>query len=191
MFDRPTHGLSSAHDPSAFLRVRHVLTIFPAAGRELPGLQLSIPACVGGRTGELLVSVRRFRAYERADESRIRALTVRQIETVREKIMERLPRSVPLRELADVVGYSPSHFSRAFHATLGQTFRAYVRSLRIGRAMKLMEDPELKLCEVSMLVGFGDQSAFSRVFTRSVGLTPLRWRNQRRAGSSTPVDGLA
>ena len=173
--------------PRVFSHRQHLLTIIPDAGRELPGLQLSIPACVGGRRGELLVSVCRFRAYERVDECRIRTLTVRQVETVRETIMDLLPNTVRLRELADAVGYSPAHFSRVFRATLGQTFRAYVLSIRIRRAMKLMEDPELKICEVSMLVGFCSPSTFSRVFTRSVGLSPFRWRNQKRDVSTTSV----
>jgi len=45
-----------------------------------------------------------------------------------------------------------------------------------------LRDPRLSLAEVSALLGYTEQSAFSRAFKRWRGQTPLAWRQGQPAG---------
>jgi AraC-like DNA-binding protein len=40
----------------------------------------------------------------------------------------------------------------------------------------LLADPRRSLIDVSLEVGFGDQSAFTHAFTRRFGIAPGQWR---------------
>jgi Transcriptional regulator containing an amidase domain and an AraC-type DNA-binding HTH domain len=53
-------------------------------------------------------------------------------------------------------------------------------NLRIQRAKKLLEETELKIYEVSSLVGYTDITHFSRVFERAVGIKPSEYRNSEK-----------
>lgn len=45
-----------------------------------------------------------------------------------------------------------------------------------------LQDAQLPLGEIAALLGFSEQSAFSRAFAKWHGLSPLRWRQQALAG---------
>jgi AraC-like DNA-binding protein len=44
------------------------------------------------------------------------------------------------------------------------------------RAMQLLQHNELMIADIARLVGFADQSHFTRQFKRLVGTTPLKFR---------------
>jgi len=46
-----------------------------------------------------------------------------------------------------------------------------------------LADPRLTLGEVSELLGYTEQSAFSRAFKRWSGVSPLQWRQRARTGA--------
>ena len=45
-------------------------------------------------------------------------------------------------------------------------------------AQKHLSQPELSVAEVALLLGYSEQSAFTRAFKRWVGMTPLAWRRK-------------
>jgi AraC-like DNA-binding protein len=47
-----------------------------------------------------------------------------------------------------------------------------VRHRRIERARKLLNDPEVTVVEAAVRSGFFDQSYFTKIFRRIVGVTP-------------------
>jgi AraC-like DNA-binding protein len=71
-----------------------------------------------------------------------------------------------LREpmLAELVGQSPSAFSRSFRKHTGQSFVRYVNRLRISRACELLTNSEKPVLDVCMDVGFNNVSNFNRQF---------------------------
>lgn len=58
----------------------------------------------------------------------------------------------------------------------GARFGALVDEASADRARALLRDPGLGLGEIAFLLGFADQSAFTRAFKRWTGITPGRWR---------------
>jgi AraC-like DNA-binding protein len=82
-----------------------------------------------------------------------------------------------LETLARVAGLSLHHFARAFRQSTGEPPHQYLLRRRIERATELLKQPELRLSEIALAVGFSDHSHFARHFRRLVGVTPgaARW----------------
>ncbi len=58
----------------------------------------------------------------------------------------------------------------------GTTFRTILEGVRKDLASTYVHDPDIELVEVAFLLGFSDQSAFSRAFKRWTGNTPSEFR---------------
>src|SRR6185312_17337988 len=91
-------------------------------------------------------------------------------------IEENLGSKIAIRDLAGLVAFSKSHFSRAFKRSLGLSPMAYVARRRVERAKILMVSTDAQLTEIALACGFADQSHLNRSFRRVVGLSPGVWR---------------
>lgn len=93
-------------------------------------------------------------------------------------ISENLTRRIRALDLAGVVQLSPGHFTRAFRETFGETPIAYVAKQRMRHAQGLMVNTRDSLSQIALACGLSDQSHFTRVFRRAVGMSPRAWRHQ-------------
>jgi AraC family transcriptional regulator len=93
-------------------------------------------------------------------------------------IAENLTRRIRAVDLAKVVQLSPGHFTRAFRETFGETPIAYVARQRMRHAQNLMVNTRDSLSQIALACGLSDQSHFTRVFRRAVGMSPRAWRHQ-------------
>ena len=85
-----------------------------------------------------------------------------------------------LPTLARIAHVSPSHFSRTFRATFGETPHRYLQRRRIERAMALLSDTAAPVTDVALLVGFTSLGTFSRTFRDVVGDSPTGYRGRTR-----------
>ncbi len=85
-----------------------------------------------------------------------------------------------LTTLANTVGLSPYHFSRAFKQSTGLPPHRYQIMLRIERAKDLLANTTLPICDVAAAIGYDDQGQLARLFRREVGVTPSQYRRERR-----------
>jgi AraC family transcriptional regulator len=92
-----------------------------------------------------------------------------------------LESKMPVRELASVVPFSRSHFSRAFKRSVGLPPMAYVNTRRVERAKVMMTSTTKRLTEIAHACGFADQSHLIRWFRRMVGVSPGAWRRGHAA----------
>jgi transcriptional regulator GlxA family with amidase domain len=116
-----------------------------------------------------------------ADETDVRlpargGLPPRAFRRVREYVVAHLAEDVSNFVLAELVGLSPSHFSRAFKQSAGVSPHRFVLQSRIERVKHLLAATELPLAQIAVTAGFGDQSHCSRWFHALVGITPSRFR---------------
>jgi AraC-like DNA-binding protein len=91
-----------------------------------------------------------------------------------------LSRRITIRELAQIVGLSASHFCRAFKNTFGLAPRDFVLRRRIDLAQALMLTTTDPLSSIAIRCGMCDQPHFTRSFHRIVGETPNKWRHTRQ-----------
>ena len=82
-----------------------------------------------------------------------------------------------LEEVADHAGLNASYFSTTFKKYTGSNFVAYLMSLRIEHAKRLLRDPNYKILQIAQESGFHDTRYFAKIFKKNVGITPSEYRN--------------
>jgi len=82
-----------------------------------------------------------------------------------------------LTELADKVYVSPWYLSKLLNKFTGKSFSDLLHQARIKKAEKLLDDPSLKIQEISDLLGYYDVTHFSRIFKRIKNMSPNEYRN--------------
>lgn len=95
-------------------------------------------------------------------------------------IQTNLDKKMTRDDAARIACMSASHFSRKFKKQYRHSFSEYVNRLRVDAACDLLARTDQKLVEISMNVGFNDQSYLTNVFRRFMGVTPLQYRQRHR-----------
>jgi AraC family transcriptional regulator len=98
------------------------------------------------------------------------------LSSVREYVDTHLSDKLELEILAGVAGLNVFHFARAFKQSTGETPHQFVVRRRIDRAKEFLHHPQATVLEASVRTGFVDQSHFSKVFRRVVGVAPSDYR---------------
>ncbi len=78
-------------------------------------------------------------------------------------------------EVADRFYINRDYLTRVFSKYTGMTVHDYIRVIRINRARAMLSDGR-GVTETAYSCGFNSTSYFIRVFTRSVGVTPAKYR---------------
>ena len=68
-----------------------------------------------------------------------------------------------------MVYLSPAYLSRIFKQETGVTFNEYLNRVRVNKAKELLRRRELRMTDISLAVGYEDQSYFTKVFKRVAG----------------------
>ncbi len=85
---------------------------------------------------------------------------------------------ISLSDVADACFVSQWHLSKLLNRHTGQNFYDILNNARIARAKQLMQDPALRLSDISDMVGYVDVSHFSRVFKKREGISAGEYRNK-------------
>ena len=90
-----------------------------------------------------------------------------------------IDRNIHAQELADLVGYSVTYFTRRFREETGFGISDYVKAARIERAKILLETSENSVQEISEKLGFTTRNYFTKCFREITGMTPVEYRNRK------------
>lgn len=93
-------------------------------------------------------------------------------------IKEHLDEKLTLEQAAEQVYLSKSYFCRVLRDELGCTFTEYVNRLRIERSKVYLRETAMSIAEIAGAIGFDDQSYFTRIFKKHVGIPPGKYRER-------------
>jgi YesN/AraC family two-component response regulator len=96
-----------------------------------------------------------------------------------EYIKRNYMKKVTLDEVAKNSSLSPTYFSRIFKKEMNYSFNNYLNRVRIEMSKKLLLDETIPLVDVSIIVGFEDQSYYSKVFKKITNISPGKYREKR------------
>lgn len=86
--------------------------------------------------------------------------------------------SIRVSEIAKKLNLDRTYFSAAFKRHTGQSPIQYINSLRMQRAVELMQTENLSLTEIATEVGYLDIYHFSKVFKKFYGCSPKNYIKQ-------------
>lgn len=84
-----------------------------------------------------------------------------------------------LERLAREVGLSRSSLAERFARLIGQPPMQYLARWRMQLASGLLADGNRQVAQVAAEVGYDSEAAFSRAFSKMVGVPPAAWRRAR------------
>jgi AraC-like DNA-binding protein len=100
----------------------------------------------------------------------------RSLESVIDFMQSSLNQPLRLEDFARQAGMSVSHFSELFRTQTGQSPMAYFIQLRMRLACRLLDMSGSPVKTVALEVGYRDPYYFSRVFKKSMGISPDKYR---------------
>ncbi|MFX3631541.1 MAG: helix-turn-helix domain-containing protein [Candidatus Pristimantibacillus sp.] len=82
--------------------------------------------------------------------------------------------------LSSMAKLTASSFSRSFKKIMGEPPIEYLTKLRMESAKELLTQQDCRIKEVSTAVGYDDEFYFSRIFHRTVGVSPTFYMKRNR-----------
>lgn len=93
-------------------------------------------------------------------------------------IQAHLSEPLSVAAVAHAIGVSPSHLRNLFNEHLGLSPVSYLHWARFVKACNLLADPQNRVLDVALSLGFKDPNYFSRWFAGRAGLAPSIYRQR-------------
>jgi len=100
-----------------------------------------------------------------------------QIVPALEYISENYGEAIRISELADMCHLSETHFRRLFHCIMSVSPLDYINTTRIYTSCSLLRTTDDSVLSIAVKTGFSTVTTFNRNFSKVVGTTPLKWKN--------------
>jgi AraC family transcriptional regulator len=152
--------------PGIFARAR-------ALARELPARDDVAPLALEAGALEMLAVAARLRDLRPGAEPAW-------LGKAREMIEDRFREPLQLADLAREAGVHPAHLSRVFRVRYREPIAACIRRLRTEWAADRLARTEDPISAIALAAGFADQSHLTRALRAATGMTPARYRRERR-----------
>lgn len=100
------------------------------------------------------------------------------IELATQWILENLGETITIEKIASKVFMNPTYFSEYFKRKTGETVLDFVTKKRMEKALQLLQSTNIKIYEISLVIGYSDTKYFSKLFKRYYGVLPSQVRHQ-------------
>lgn len=156
--------------------LEHLLTMMHSCSNETPGYE----GVVKGHLYLMLAEIAaEGRAVSRASTAtRSESSKIDRLKTVILHIQDHYSHPIRLAELASLIPMSEGQFCRFFKSMTRQTPVDYINSYRIRQAAEMLRNPERKISDVALEVGFDNISYFIRVFRKAMNCAPSEFRKK-------------
>ena len=81
-----------------------------------------------------------------------------------------------ISSMSDYCKLSEGYFSHKFKKQMGISPMSYLNELRIEKSKELLEEGTMNISTISSVVGFQDSLYFSKVFKKSTGMSPSKFK---------------
>lgn len=95
---------------------------------------------------------------------------------VKRYIREHIREDIYIADIAGQVFLNEQYLMRTFKKATGLSILEFITSERLRQAQTLLADTDLPINRVADAVGYGNYSYFTRLFKRSMGVTPQAFR---------------
>ena len=85
-------------------------------------------------------------------------------------------KNITIKEVANLCGFSQSHFMKLFKELTGTSFTTYLINYRLEIAARQLKETDWSIIEIATNCGFNNHSYFTRSFTKKYGTTPKNYR---------------
>lgn len=85
---------------------------------------------------------------------------------------------ISLEKICEKLNISVGYASYCFKKLKGISIMQYLRKIKIERAKTLLLTSDKTILEISILLGFYDQSHFTRTFKKITGMSPKEYKNK-------------
>ncbi|GGD53332.1 response regulator transcription factor [Paenibacillus nasutitermitis] len=86
--------------------------------------------------------------------------------------------SLKLEALSKIVHMNANYLSDLFKEVTGENYLAYLTSVRMNHAKKLLRETHLKTYEIGDQIGYSSAKYFCKLFRQQFGMTPTDYRNR-------------
>ncbi len=117
------------------------------------------------------------------DKAKKKGSTLRQerLSDMLDKYVSENFKDASLSELAEFMGYSPSHAALTVRRLTGLTFKQYVQNKRLSACADMLEKTDLSINEIIGSVGYENKGYFRKLFVEKFGVKPLEYRKKKRS----------
>jgi AraC-like DNA-binding protein len=148
----------------------------------LPFLFIFLVGYLNPELISIITSEVRKNLYER---SLIKGLDVKVLKNRLRDIMEVdkvfCDEDLSLKRLADMLSISPHQLSEFLNKHMNISFAYYINRFRVDEAIDLMQvQPDRSITSICFSVGFNSKSAFYEAFAKFVGISPARYRRNKK-----------
>ncbi len=102
------------------------------------------------------------------------------LDTVQSFMRDNIHLQLNLDELAAIAHLSKFHFSNRYKALTGYSPIKHFLHMKIEYACQLLDQPDVSVQAIAAELGYTDPLYFSRLFTRTMGMSPRAYRNSVR-----------
>lgn len=110
----------------------------------------------------------------------------RNVQKIIDYILFNLGSNLTPDEIAQAVNFSSGYISRKFREETGMSLMFYITQQRIQIAKRLLQETHMSIKEISIYIGIPDWNYFTKLFKKSVGLTPTEYKKQLKNQESIP-----
>ncbi|MEW4369542.1 helix-turn-helix domain-containing protein [Paenibacillus kandeliae] len=111
-----------------------------------------------------------------------------EVNVCRNYMFNHLYEPMQLEQLAEVAGLSGDYLSRRFKKETGVSPVEFLQQIRVQEAQRLMVRSDYALAEIAAMLQFHDQSYFTKIFKKVVGMTPKQYSSRRSGGERVLQD---